>query len=578
MTAALVHAAFQQAGEAMVVADADLKVLVANTAFAELARLEAAQLQGLCLYKLVDESCMAMDLREMLRTSDQVKTEFMFRNHLGQSAPVLLSLTGVRDADGKLSHYMMVISDLMALAASGRKTGREVYFDALTGLPNRELLGQLMNESIEHARRRGAQLALCVLDVDHFKTINDTHGQEMGDQLITQLAHRISHLVQGDDILARIGGDEFALLLQQGADEETLAWLLNSIAAPLFLKGIMLKVTVSLGVALYPQDDVEGDVLLRHATQAMHRAKQQGRNIFHVFDSRFDRELQAREEQRRRFQRAITDNELRLHYQPQVDMLDGRIIGLEALVRWQHPERGLLPPGAFLPLIEGSSLDDRLGEWVLEAALQQLEAWGQEGVNLPINVNISPSHLLSEDFVERLTLMLSRHPEVPVTRLKLEILESTALSDLPAALETMRRCQELGIDFAIDDFGTGYSSLTHMRQLPVDLIKIDQSFVRDMLDDPGDLAIVESVIFMANRFKRPMLAEGVETVEHARRLLALGCTQAQGYGIAKPMPSTDLPAWLSEWSERHDWTALAMQVMPPPGESPTSSAACRLGN
>ncbi|MDT0500494.1 EAL domain-containing protein [Halomonas sp. PAR7] len=576
MMTTLMQEAFHQAGEAMVIADAGFKVLAANDAFAELARVEPAQVQGLCIRELLDESRLAMDFCEMLRGGDHVKAELMFRNRMGQSAPVLLSLSCIRDADGGRDHYLMVLSDLMALASSGRKVGREVYFDALTGLPNRELLGQLLNESIEHAKRRGAQLALCVLDVDHFKAINDSHGQEIGDQLITQLAHRISHLVQGDDILARIGGDEFALLLQQGADKETLTWLLNSISAPLFLKGATLRVTVSLGVALYPQDNVDGDVLLRHATQAMHRAKQQGRNNFHVFDSRFDRELQAREEQRRRFRQAITDNKLCLHYQPQVDMFDGRVIGLEALVRWQHPEKGLLLPGAFLPLIEGSSLDDLLGEWVLEAALRQLQAWGREGLELPVNVNISPTHLLSDDFVERLSLMLSRYPEVPVTRLKLEILESTALGDLPAALETMRRCQALGIDFAIDDFGTGYSSLTHMRQLPVDLIKIDQSFVRDMLDDPGDLAIVESVIFMANRFQRPMLAEGVETIEHARRLLALGCGQAQGYGIAKPMPSSDLPGWLTEWAGQHEWTALAMQVTPPSAEGPPRTRACRL--
>lgn len=571
MTDAMICTAFHQGGEAMVVADPEFKVLIANAAFAELAQLAPENLQGLCLHELLDESRLAVDLWEMLRTRDLVKTEFMFRNRKGHAAPVLLSLSGIRDAEGELTHYLMVLSDLVALAASGRRAGREVYFDALTGLPNRELLGQLLNESIEHAKRRGAPLALCVLDIDHFKTINDAHGQETGDQLIAQLAHRISHLVHGDDILARIGGDEFALLLQQGADEETLAWLLDSISTPLFLKGVMLKVTVSLGVALYPQDDVDGDVLLRHATQAMHRAKQKGRNIFHVFDSRFDRELQAQEEQRRRFQQAITENELCLHYQPQVDMFDGRVIGLEALVRWQHPEKGRLPPGAFLPLIEGSCLDDRLGEWVLEAALQQLEAWGREGVTLPVSVNISPSHLLSDDFVERLSSMLLRHPEVPATRLKLEILESTALTDLQAVLNTVRRCQALGIDFAIDDFGTGYSSLTHMRQLPIDLIKIDQSFVRDMLVDPDDLAIVESVIFMANRFQRPMLAEGVETIEHAKLLLALGCAQAQGYGIAKPMPSDELPGWLKEWAGRHEWTALAMQVVMPAEKSPAVS-------
>ena len=561
MPASLISTAFHQAGEAMVVADADLKVVAANAAFAELSGVEPYRLQGRCVRELLDESRLITDPWEMLNARDHVKAEFTYRNRMGRNAPAILSVSRLRDDHGQPSHHLVVLSDLAALAASGRKTGREVYFDALTGLPNRDLLSQLLNESLEHAKRRGARVALCVLDVDHFKAINDRHGQTMGDSLIALLAQRISHLVHGDDILARIAGDEFALILQQGADEAVLSRLLEAVAAPFHLRGEALQVTVSLGVTFYPQDDADGDVLLRHATQAMHRAKQRGRNTFHVFDPRFDRELQAREVQRRRFRQAIENDELCLHYQPQVDMFDGRVIGLEALVRWQHPEQGLLAPGHFLPLVEGASLDALLGEWVLEAALKQLERWQRAGITLPVHVNISPAHLLSGHFVQRLTGLLACYPEVPATRLKLEVLESAAMGDLQAALATMRDCQNLGIDFAIDDFGTGYSSLTHLRQLPVDLIKIDQSFVRDMLIDPDDMAIVESVIFMANRFRRPMLAEGVESLDHARALLALGCAQAQGYGIARPMPAEAIPDWLADWPNRHEWTALAMHTI-----------------
>ncbi|SDN86986.1 PAS domain S-box-containing protein/diguanylate cyclase (GGDEF) domain-containing protein [Halomonas shengliensis] len=563
MPASLIKSAFHQAGEAMLIADAELKVLAANTAFAELSGVEPSWLKGRCVRELLDQSRLTTDPWEMLHSRDHVKAEFTYRNRMGRSAPAILSVSRLRDDRGQPSHHLVVLSDLAALAASGRKTGREVYFDALTGLPNRELLSQLLNESLEHAKRRGARVALGVLDVDHFKSINDRHGQDMGDSLIALLAQRISHLVHGDDILARIAGDEFALILQQGADEAVLSRLLDALAAPFFLRGEALQITVSLGVTFFPQDDADGDVLLRHATQAMHRAKQRGRNTFHVFDPRFDRELQAREAQRRRFRQAIEKDELRLYYQPQVDMFDGRVIGVEALVRWQHPEEGLLAPGHFLPLVEGVSLDTLLGEWVLEAALKQLSVWQSTGVTLPVHVNISPAHLLSGHFVQRLTGLLDRYPEVPATRLKLEVLESAAMGDLQAALATMRDCQTLGIDFAIDDFGTGYSSLTHLRQLPVDLIKIDQSFVRDMLSDPDDMAIVESVIFMANRFRRPMLAEGVESLEHARALLALGCVRAQGYGIARPMPAESLPTWLSDWPRRRDWTALGLAMDKP---------------
>ncbi|MFP4137062.1 MAG: putative bifunctional diguanylate cyclase/phosphodiesterase [Halomonas sp.] len=570
MPASLIQAAFHQAGEAMLIADAELRVLAANSAFTELTGIAPSRLRGRCVRELLGESRLTTDPWEMLHARDHVKAEFTYRNRLGRSAPAILSVSRLRDARGRPSHHLVVLSDLAALAASGCKAGREVYFDALTGLPNRELLSQLLSESLAHARRRRARVALCVFDVDHFKAINDHHGQAMGDSLIALLAQRISHLVHGDDILARIAGDEFALLLQQGADEAVLANLLEGVAAPFYLRGEALQVTVSLGVTFFPQDDADGDVLLRHATQAMHRAKQRGRNTFHVFDPRFDRELQAREAQRRRFHQAIENGELCLHYQPQVDMFDGRVIGVEALVRWRHPEQGLLAPGHFLPLVEGTSLDALLGEWVLEAALKQLQAWHRAGLTLPVNVNISPAHLLSGHFVQRLTSLLARYPEVPATRLKLEVLESAAMGDLQAALATMRDCQALGIDFAIDDFGTGYSSLTHLRQLPVDLIKIDQSFVRDMLSDPDDMAIVESVIFMANRFRRPMLAEGVESLEHARALLALGCARAQGYGIARPMPAEALPAWLADWPGRRDWRALSLhtQCTPRPPLAP----------
>lgn len=238
-------------------------------------------------------------------------------------------------------------------------------------------------------------------------------------------------------------------------------------------------------------------------------------------------------------------------------MRSGQVVGVEALIRWQHPERGLLSPGQFLPAIDATPLEIDLGEWVIEQALRQLASWQTANIVLPINVNISPAHLLTSQFSQRLAALLARYPTVSPALLKLEVLESAAMHDVTAALQIMARCQALGVSFAIDDFGTGYSSLTHLRQLPVSLIKIDQSFVRDMLVDRDDMAIVESVIYMANRFQRPMLAEGVETLEHARALMVLGCELAQGYGIARPMPPEALPGWLEQWPLRDDWHGLS---------------------
>lgn len=554
---------FRHVGEAIIITDADHSILDTNPAFTKLTGLarEAVVGQPLQGGLLTGTPSTRVDkLWRDLHLSDHCKAEITYRHRDGHACPAVISVSRVRDLQEGTSHHLWVLSDLAALVASGRRSGREVYFDALTGLPNLQLLTQLVHESQLHAHHKGGSLAICALDIDHFKRINDQHGQEVGDLLIAAFAQRLSHLLHGDDILSRVGGDEFVLLLHQGADNDTLVQLLAAIRQPLFLKGRRLQVTASLGVTFFPQDDEDGDVLLRHATQAMYRAKQQGRDTYHVFDTGLDREIQAREASRQRFAIALAEGELTLHYQPQVDMFGGMVIGAEALVRWLHPEEGLLPPGKFLPIIEGSALEIELGEWVIEAALGQLQAWTARGIEMPVHVNISPAHLLSGEFAARLDWLLKRYPDVPTRLLKLEVVESAAMHDIQAALAVMRQCQALGIDFAIDDFGTGYSSLTHLRQLPVDLIKIDQSFVRDMLTDPDDLAIVESVIYMANRFRRPMLAEGVETLDHARALLALGCGRVQGYGIARPMPAEGFPDWLREWPARQEWSTLASHM------------------
>ncbi|MGM0639743.1 MAG: putative bifunctional diguanylate cyclase/phosphodiesterase, partial [Pseudomonadota bacterium] len=351
----------------------------------------------------------------------------------------------------------------------------------------------------------------------------------------------------------------FVLLMHDIADATVFEQLLETIRRPFRLGGHSLVISASLGVAGFPDDEVEADVLLRHAQQAMYRAKQNGRNTLTRFDPGQDRQLRHCQTQRRRVEQAIVGDELCLHYQPQVDMATARVVGFEALVRWQHPEKGLLAPAEFLPVIEGTWLESVLGEWVLKTALEQLACWSEVSGSLPVSVNISPSHLLSPDFVTRLSGLLAAMPSMLPSRLKIEVVETAAMHDTAAAIAVISHCQAMGVQVAIDDFGTGFSSLTYLRQLPVDLIKVDKSFVRDMLSDESDRAIVESVIYMARRFDRKLLAEGVESVEHANALLGLGCRLAQGYGIARPMPADALPSWLAEWPQRREWTALSLQ-------------------
>lgn len=560
-TAFTAESVFDYANEAIIITDAENRVVEVNPAFCELTGFSLEQVKGktpeaFSILPLDNNRAKRLQ-RDEIQLRDRSKSQVSYRSHDGQYYPGMMSVNRVRNELGNIHHHVIVLADLSAIPSHARHLKREVYFDALTGLPNLQLLTQLIQESMQHADDKQLPLAICSLDIDYFENINARLGQQVGDVLLASFAQRISHLLFGDDVLARVGGDEFVLLLHHGVDEDFFAQLLASIRQPLMMDGQSVHLTASLGVTFYPHDDAQGDVLLRHANQAMYRAKQRGRDTFHLFDPNHDRMLQVRHEQRQRFIDALAQDELCLYYQPQVDMRRGSVVGVEALIRWQHPEQGLLSPAQFLPIIDTTSLEVDLGEWVIDQALRQLTEWHTQGITLPINVNISPTHLLMSNFSQRLSELLARHPDVPPAMLKLEVLESAAMHDVQAALQNMSHCQALGVSFAIDDFGTGFSSLTHLRQLPVSLIKIDQSFVRNMLSDQDDMAIVESVIYMANRFKRPMLAEGVETLDHAKALMALGCGLAQGYGIARPMPAQALPGWLASWPDRTEWCSLA---------------------
>jgi EAL domain-containing protein (putative c-di-GMP-specific phosphodiesterase class I) len=289
----------------------------------------------------------------------------------------------------------------------------------------------------------------------------------------------------------------------------------------------------------------------------MYKAKEAGRNCYHMFDAEHDRQVKAHKEQQERLREALEVGEFRLHYQPKVNMVDGELLGVEALIRWQHPQDGLLRPAEFLSYIQSSDLEVALGEWVIESALVQLEDWQEQGAELAVSVNVGAEHLLQEDFADRLEVILQHHPTIDPSRLELEILESTAIVDIHQASKTLTACRKLGVRFALDDFGTGYSSLTYFRQLPVETLKIDQSFVMGMLEDPDDMGIVESVVQLTQAFNRTVVAEGAETHQHCAMLSRMRCQAAQGYGIARPMPPEKLHDWMREWKEQETWLQFA---------------------
>jgi diguanylate cyclase (GGDEF)-like protein len=408
------------------------------------------------------------------------------------------------------------------------------------------------------AQRRGQQLAVVFLDLDGFKTVNDSHGHEVGDQVLVTLAQRMKQALRDGDSLARLGGDEFVAMLIDVKDMESslpiLTRLLTAAAQPVQLGALTVQLSASLGVTLYPQEqDIGADQLLRQADQAMYQAKVVGKNRYHIFDAKLDSSIRSHHESVERIRLALEQREFVLHYQPKVNMRTGEIVGAEALIRWQHPERGLLAPVDFLPVIEEHALAIAIGEWVIDTALTQMELWQGAGLDFGVSVNVGARQLQQIEFVARLQSILAAHPQVKVGYLELEVLETTALEDIAQVSQVIEACAQIGVMFALDDFGTGYSSLTYLRLLRVQTLKIDQSFVQDMLDDPDALAILQGIIGLAEAFKRQVIAEGVETIEHGSRLLQLGCELAQGYGIARPMPAEQLLAWASAWQPDTAW-------------------------
>ena len=433
------------------------------------------------------------------------------------------------------------------------------YHDALTRLPNRILLFDRLQNAIARTDRRHTLLAVCYLDLDGFKPVNDLLGHTAGDQLLIKVAERLRHCTRESDTVARLGGDEFVVLFADLTRIEechnSLDRLLRVLAEPYTVGDQRFEVAASIGVTLYPPDGSDADTLLRHADQAMYLAKQSGGNRYILFDAEQDRQVYARRTQLARIEVALNTHELRLHYQPKVDMYRGAVIGAEALVRWQHPERGLLPPSEFLPVIEGHLLMVKLDHWVFTEALRQMECWQNQGLRFAISVNVSATTLQQTGFPDWLAGLLAAHPQVPPHSLELEIVETVALEDLGRVLPVIEKCNALGVGFALDDFGTGYSSLTYFRRLPVRTLKIDQSFVRNMLVDTEDMTIVEVVVNLAQTFQRAVIAEGMETALHGAALLRLGCHCAQGYGIARPMPPEAFPEWARAFTQHPLWAA-----------------------
>ena len=485
--------------------------------------------------------------------------EIWNRRKNGEIYPLLLTISAVYGDGNRLKNYVASFSDISLLKRNQQQLEQIAHYDTLTNLPNRMLLADRLEQTIVRSKRLKKSLAVAFLDLDGFKAINDAHGHSVGDELLVTLALRMREALREGDTLSRFGGDEFVVLLDgfdNPEDYDTiLRCLLNAAAQPVAINDTILKVSASIGVTLFPADNSDADQLIRHADRAMYVAKEKGKNCYQLFDIASDGAMKSHRESLQQITSAFGNREFVLYYQPKVNMKTGAIIGAEALIRWQHPKRGLLSPIDFLPVIEDHVISIDIGAWVIDTALSQIAQWQAQGINISVSVNVSALQLQQKDFASTLANLLAAHPDVKPSALQLEVLETSALGDLMDVSEVMHKCLTLGVSFAIDDFGTGYSSLTYLRRLPAHLIKIDQTFIRDMLDDPDDFAIVTGVIALAKSFEREVIAEGVETIAHGTALVELGCHLAQGYGIAEPMPADKMPRWATNWQPDSAWLA-----------------------
>ena len=474
--------------------------------------------------------------------------EIWNRRKNGEIYPQWGSISAILDESGKVSSYVAVFSDISRTKQAEQKLFFLANHDTLTGLPNRAHFSDRINGIIARAKRKSQRLALLFIDLDHFKIVNDTLGHEVGDIFLQEIALCLKKITRHEESLARWGGDEFILLLEDFSNNaeitQTVQRLFNSLSAPIYIEGHELSPSASIGIALYPDNADNSTELIKFADTAMYRAKQHGRNSFEFYSDFLAEETRHRFEVGHELQRALRNNELCLHYQPQVDTRSQRINGLEALIRWQHPERGLLAPGTFIALAEELGLIALLGDWVLREACRQLAVWRGSGLHCPrVAVNVSPSQLDAR-FPDKVAQALHDF-DIPPHMLDIEITEN-ALERKEDMIPTLHALKTLGVKLSIDDFGTGYSSLSYIRHFPIDCFKIDKSFIDGIPDSNQDMAIVRTILALGDSLNISVLAEGVETQAQYDYLASLGCDSIQGYLFGKPMPPEQIEATLRE--------------------------------
>ncbi|GGC05894.1 hypothetical protein GCM10011352_35130 [Marinobacterium zhoushanense] len=551
----LAASVFHSSAEGVIITDACGRIISVNPAFTEITGYTAAEALGNKPSMLKSDHQQPEFYRAMwdvLLTNGQWQGELWNRRKGGQVYLEWLTINRIDDSLGDPVRYVAVFHDITEIRRKDEHIQHLAFHDALTGLPNRELLLERLGQALGRSFREAQRLSVTFIDLDRFKGINDALGHDVGDNLLQQVGDRIRRCLRSTDTVARVGGDEFLVLMENLTSARDCATkaqqLLDEIARPINLPGYKLEISASMGMAFYPEDSDKPLELMKRADMAMYAAKAAGGNTYRFFRQEMLERTTRRLTLEIDLRRAIANSELELHYQPKIDLNSGGLTGVEALLRWRHPLHGMQAPGEFIPLAEENSLICDIGIWVIEEACRQSAKWRSRGLDFRIAVNISARQLESGDLYQQLCSLAHLHGTTPA-QLELELTESSLMENPEGVTGQLNQLRQAGVRIAVDDFGTGYSSLAYLRRLPIDILKIDRSFVSDAIADEEDAQIIKTILALGQSLKLAVVAEGVESRSQAELLQTLGCDQVQGYLYARPMPAAELEDWLLEHQE-----------------------------
>ncbi len=549
----LAASVFHESVEGVLVTDAESTILSVNPAFTEITGYTGAEAIGRKPRLLRSDRHDLEFYRSMwdrLIKDGRWQGEIWNRRKSGEAYLEWLTINRITDASGRPIRYVAVFHDITEMRSKDERIRHLAFHDALTGLPNRSLLHDRLEHALARAKREGRRLSVSFIDLDRFKAVNDGLGHDVGDLLLQEVAHRIQLRLRSMDTVARMGGDEFVVLMEDfdtAGDCATLAdELIRGIAQPMALRGHTVEVGASMGIAFFPEDGSEALELMKRADMAMYAAKAAGRSTYRFFQKEMLEHVNRHLSLEMELRRAVARQEFELHYQPRVDLATGRALSVEALLRWRHPDRGLLLPSEFIALAEESGLIVDIGAWVLDEACRQVSDWLARGTTLRVAVNVSAKQMGHGDLVERIRTLTVRHAISPAL-LEIELTESAVMADPEEVAIVFSHLRKMGITIAFDDFGTGYSSLAYLRRLPIDVLKIDRSFVMNVDRAEEDAQIVKTILALGHSLKLSVVAEGIETSPQAELLKSVGCNIVQGYHFSRPLP----PAQLDEWLQRH---------------------------